>query len=178
MTKRASPRAAAVTLMYDGWQVWDGHYWPVRVGGDVVASIEFVQRSDAHAVEPDTPLGMEHVDAFRYRATARVLDTMDAVILDLGSFRALRWIRPDEGPGDFEQGATVSLDLNLGLNGWPGSSWTIRAAELYGIERRWHIERILRHTQGSDEVTEIDEAAMQTVDSSTQYCLLECSLLS
>jgi hypothetical protein len=177
MSEQARGRSPVVTLMYEGWQVWDGHYWPVRVGGDVVASIEFVQRSAPHPVEPGAPLHLEHIDSFRYLATARVLDTTDAVVLDLGSFRALRWVRPGEGPGDFETGAAVSLELNLGLNGWPDSPWTNRAADRYGTEHHWHVERILRVTTGRDDATEIDEAAMETVDSVNQYCLLECSLV-
>lgn len=178
MREQLKTLPGTATLLYDGWQVWDGHYWPVRAGGDLVASIEFAQRSVARPVEPTTELGIEQIDGCRYRATAKVLDTVDAVVLDLGAFRVLRWVRPGEGPGDFVAGDTVSLDLNLALNGWPDSPWTNRAAELYGTEHRWHIIRILRFTQGSSDVTEITEAAMETVESSGQYCLLECSLIS
>ena len=166
-----------VVLMYDGWQVWDGEYGPVQVGGEFVASIESVQRSAPEPVEQDAQLLIEHTDANWCRATARVLDTDGAVVLDLGSFKALRWVRPGESPGDFTTGDTVSLDLSLNLNAWQGSPWTNRATDLYGTDHRWHVERIVRITQGLDDAVEISEAAMETVDSAHQYCLLHCSLV-
>lgn len=178
MSEQVAARPADVTLMYEGWQVWDGHYGPVRVGGHFVASVEFVQRSALRDVQAGSPLQIEHTGANHYRVTAEVLDTTGAVVLDVGSFRALRWVRPGETPGDFETGATVALGMSLNLNGWPDSSWTNRAAERYGIEHRWNVARILRVTEGrDDDAAEINEASMETVESSNQYCLLDCALI-
>ena len=175
--KRISSRAPRVTLVYDGWQVWDGQYGPVRVGGDFRASLEFVQRSALRPAGPAAQLRLEHTDTNWYRASAKVLDSRDAVVLDFGSVRALRWVRPGESPGDFATGATVSLELSLSLNGWEGSPWTTRAAQQHGTDHLWHVERILRKSKRTDESTEIDEAAMETVDSAYEYCLLQCVLL-
>ena len=176
-SEQVAARPAGIILMYDGWQVWDGQYGTVRVGGDLVASVEFVQRSDPRPVQNGSRLQVEHTRANGYLVTAEVLDTTGAVVLDLGSFRALRWVRPGEGPGDFIPGTTVALELSLSLNGWPDSPWTNRAAEQYGTNHRWHVERILRLSTGREDATEIDEASMETVDSSAQYCLLECSVV-
>jgi hypothetical protein len=169
--------AAPVTLMYEGWQVWDNQYGPVRVGEDFTASVEFVQRSPLRTAETGAEPQIEHVVANRYVATARVLDTIDAVVLDLGSLRALRWVRPGESAGDFTIGTTVSLDLSLSLNGWDDTPWTNRAAELYGTNHTWHVRRIVRRTIDQDDAEDIAEASTETVDSAHQYCLLECSLL-
>lgn len=187
MTSEQVPtQSTGVTLMYSGWQVWDGqygqtlddpHYRPVRADGEMVASVEFVQRSAPRTVQSGSPLQVEHTGANWYLATAEVLDTTDAVVLDLGAFRVLRWVRPGEGPGDFVPGTTVALELSLNLNGWPESPWTKRAAELYGTDHRWQVERIVRITTDHDDATEIDEASMETVDGVTQYCLLDCSLV-
>lgn len=171
------PSATPVTLLYDGWQVWDGQFGRVRVGGDLVASIEFVQRSGLTVVDASSPPRLEQLGENRYRATAHVLDTAGAVVLDLGALKALRWVRPGESPGDFETGATASLDLSLSINGWPDTPWTNRAAELYGTDHRWHVQRIARMTIDGAEAVEIDAADTDTVDSSSQYCLLECTLL-
>lgn len=168
--------AAPVTLMYEGWQVWDGQYWPVRVGEDFVASVEFVQRSPLRTAATGAEPQVEHVVANRYVATARVLDTIDAVVLDLGSLRALRWVRPGESAGDFTVGATVAFELSLNLNGWDDTPWTNRAAELYGTNHKWHVHRIVRRTIDQDDAEDIAEASIEAVDSATQYCLLECSL--
>lgn len=116
MSERAAP--PSVTLMYEGWQVWDGVYGPVRVGEEFTASVEFVQRSPLSTVELAAEPHVEPLIANRYLATARVLDTADAVVLDLGSLRALRWVRPGESAGDFVAGTTVSLELSLNLNAW------------------------------------------------------------
>lgn len=94
MNDEGDPRTDPVVLAYPGWQVWDGHYWPVRVGGELVASVEFVQRSRPEAAEPGAEPRIEPTGENNYRATARVLDAAGAVVLDLGSLRALRWI-PD-----------------------------------------------------------------------------------
>ena len=169
--------ATPVTLMYEGWQVWDGQYGPVRVGEDFVASVEFVQRSPLRTVETGAEPQVEHVVANRYVATARVLDTIDAVVLDLGSLRALRWVRPGESAGEFTVGTTVEIELSLSLNGWDDTPWTNSAAELYGTNHRWHVQRIVRRTIDIDHAEEIAEASIETVDSATQYCLLECALL-
>ena len=176
-TNDTNARTDTVVLMYPGWQVWDGQYWPVRVGGEFVASVEFVQRSTPEDAGPGSKLQVEHTGSNWYRATAQVLDATDAVVLDLGSVRALRWIRPGEDSGDFAEGDTVSLDLSLSLNGWPDSAWTRRAAEQFGTDLRWRVERIVRLTDDLDDPTDIDEAAMETVDAGNQYCLLYCSLL-
>ena len=168
---------SAVVLMYEGWQVWDGEFGRVYVAGEFGASVEFVQRSALEGAEPGATLQIQRTHSNWYRATARMLDTTDAVVLDLGPFRALRWVRPGESPGDFTTGDTVSLDLSLNLNAWQGSPWTNRAADLYGSDHRWRVERIVRTTQGLDDAVEIDEAAMETVDGTYQYCLLHCTLV-
>jgi hypothetical protein len=166
---------APVTLMYDGWQVWDGVFGPVRVGGDVVASVEFVQRSALTTVETGSRPHIEHLTENRYLATALVLDTSDAVVLDLGALRALRWVRPGETPGDFETGTTAALEITLSLNGWTDTPWTNRAAKLYGTDHRWRVDRIVRKTIGVEGAQDIEEAAIETVDSAHQFCLLECT---
>lgn len=163
--------------MYEGWQVWDGQYGPVRVGEDFVASVEFVQRSPLRAAEPGAEPHLAHVSANRYVATARVLDTTDAVVLDLGSIRALRWVRPGESAGDFTVGTTVALELSLNLNAWDDTPWTNRAAELYGTDHTWHVHRIVRRTTEQDDAEDIVEASMEAVDSARQYCLLDCSVV-
>ncbi|WP_183093218.1 hypothetical protein [Nocardioides stalactiti] len=169
--------AGTVVLMYEGWQVWDGQYWPVRVGGELVASVEFVQRSTPTSVEPDSSPRVEHIEGNRYRAIARVLDATDAVVLDLGALRALRWIRPGETAGDFSTGDLVSVDLSLSLNGWPTSSWTHRAAELHGTDHRWHVERIVYVTGNPGDAVDLEEASMTTVDADDEHCLLFCTLV-
>lgn len=166
-----------LTLMYEGWQVWDGQYGPVQVGEDFSASVEFVQRSPMRSVAIGTEPQVKHIVENRYLATARVLETSDAVVLDLGSLRALRWVRPGESAGDFAAGTTVALELSLSLNGWDDAPWTNRAAALYGTNHRWRVHHIVRRTIDIDDAEEIAEAAIETVDSATQYCLLECSLL-
>lgn len=174
-----TPRAL-LTLMYEGWQVWDGDFGElgvVRAGGEVVASIEFVQRSEVRRVAPESALRLEHLEANRYRAVARVLDTEDAVVLDLGGARALRRVRRDEGPGDFTTGETVSVEVTLGFNGWPDAPWTRKAADAHGTDHRWLVHRITRFSSDHDGAEEIDEASTDTVDSAGEYCLLECSLV-
>lgn len=177
MTREQEPAPPPVILMYEGWQVWDNPFGVVRVGGDVVASVEFVQRSALAMIDTDAEPQIEQIDTNRYLATAKVLDTTDAVVLDLGALRALRWVRPGESPGDFRSGSTVALELSLSLNGWPDTPWTNRAAELYGSDHTWRVQRILRLTIDGDNATEIDEASIEAVDSAAQYCLLECSLI-
>jgi hypothetical protein len=169
--------AAPVILMYVGWLVWDGQFSPVRVGGDMVASVEFVQRSALGAVEAGSAPEIEHLGENRYVAIAKVLDTTDAVVLDLGALRAVRWVRPGETPGDFQAGTTVSLELSLNLNAWQGDPWTNRAAALYGTDHRWLVQRIVRKTVDRDDAQEIEVADTETVESSGQYCLLECTLI-
>ena len=168
-----------VTLLFEGWHVWSNDYGRVRVGGEFTGSVEFHQRSALEAVEPGRALGIEHLGEIRYRATARVLDTTDdVVVLDLGAFRALRWVRPGETAGDFEAGTTVSLELLLGLDVWEGDPWVTRAAELHGSDHRWRVQSIVRRTKDSDDAVEIEEATIETVDGITQYCLLDCLLLA
>lgn len=172
MTERVAP--PLVTLMYEGWQVWDGTYGPVRVGESFAASVEFVQRSPLGTVKPGAEPHIEPLVANRYHATARVLDTTDAVVLDLGALRAMRWVRPGESAGDFIAGTTVSLELGLNLNAWDDAPWTNRAGELYETNHVWHVRRIVLRTIDSDDSAEIAEASMETVDSARQYCLVDC----
>ncbi|MCW2766091.1 MAG: hypothetical protein JWO11_2050 [Nocardioides sp.] len=54
MTREQEPARPPVTLMYAGWQVWDYPFGVVRVGGDVVASVEFVQRSALDLIDRGT----------------------------------------------------------------------------------------------------------------------------
>lgn len=167
-----------VTLWYAGWQVWDGEFGEIRVGGDFAASVEFVPRSSLELAESNTDAQIRHLHSNWYRATAMVLDTSgEAVVLDLGAFRALKWIRPGEGSGGFHPATTVNLELSLNLSGWMDTPWTNRAAELYGSNHTWRVHRILRFSVGDDTGTEIDEAVIETVDSVDQHCLLECSLV-
>lgn len=170
-----------LTLMYSGWQVWDGQYLddshlPVRVGHTFDATLEFVQRSPLRLVDGNSRLGVEHIEETWYQAVAKVLDTSDAVVLDFGNFRALRWVRPGESPGDFRTGDVVTLKVSLGLNGWVDTPWTDRAAAAHGALHRWRVEHIARRTIGSNESTPILEASMATVESSEQYVLLTCTL--
>ena len=91
--------------------MWSHDYGRVRVGGEFTSSVEFHQRSALDPVERGRDLGIEHLGDFRHRTTARVLDTADdVVVLDLGAFRLLRWVRPGGTAGDFEPGTTVSLE--------------------------------------------------------------------
>ncbi|TYL51502.1 hypothetical protein FXB39_09800 [Nocardioides sp. BGMRC 2183] len=165
-------------MTYDDWLVWDGAYGPVRVGGDFVASVEFIQQSSLLPVAAAAQPHLEHISESRYLATARVLDTEGAVVLDLGALRALRWVRPGETPGDFETGMLARFELFLGLNPWDNTPETNRAAELYGTDHRWHVHRIVLKTVGQDGEREIDSADTDTVDSdSEEYCLLECTVV-
>lgn len=174
MTSRTlKQRADTVVVTYEGWQVWDGQYWPVQVGGRLVASVEFHQRSEVEPARLGDVPHIEHIDSNTYRACARVLSTSDeAVVLDLGFFRAVRWIRPGEDAGDFSEGAVVSLNLSLNLNAWPRSEWTNRAASQYGTKHSWHVERIVRVTPGVDDAIDIEAAETTTVESDLQNCLL------
>lgn len=173
-----SGSAESVVLMYVGWLVWDGAYGPVRVGGDFVASVEFVQRSSLLPVAPGAQPHLEHISESRYLATARVLDTEGAVVLDLGALRALRWVRPGETPGDFEPGMMATFEVLLALNAWDNTPETNRAAELYGTDHRWRVHRIVLKAVGSDGELELDSADTDTVDSDDQkYCLLECTVV-
>ena len=170
-----------LTLMYSGWQVWDGQYLddshlPVRVGHAIDATLEFVQRSPLSLVDEKSRLGVEHIEETWYRAVARVLDTSGAVVLDFGNFRALRWIRPGETPGDFRTGDVASLKVSLGLNGWVGAPWVDRAVAAYGAKHRWRVDGMSRRTIGSSESTPIFEASTASVESSDQYVLLTCTL--
>lgn len=165
-----------VTLMYAGWQVWDAPYGVIRVGETFSAAVEFVQRSTLREAGPDHRVGMRHVADNVYVATARVLHTTEVVVLDLGSVRAIRWVRPGEGSGGFEPGGVVALELSLGLNAWDQSSWTEWASDHYGTNHEWLVERILRKDTNGNEAMEIAEASIKTVDSVGQYCLLDCQL--
>lgn len=169
--------SSTITLMYSGWQVWDGAYGPVRVGENFVASVEFVQRSPLRHVDAGAKPQIERVVDNRYRAIVHVLDTTDAVVVDLGLLRALRWVRPGETPGDFSPGTVAALDLSLNLNAWDETPWTNRANQLYGTNHKWHVQRIVRRTIDQDDDEEIAEAVTETVDSALQYCLLDCTLL-
>ena len=100
-------QAATVVLTYEGWQVWDGQYWPVQVGGKLVASVEFHQRSEVEPARLGDVPHIEHIDSNNYRVVAQVLAATEAVVLDLGFFRAVRWIRPGEDAGDFGEGAVA-----------------------------------------------------------------------
>lgn len=177
MSGGVSEGASVVTVMYDGWLVWDGTYGTVAVGGELAASIEFVQGSTPRVLAPDAPLGLEHLGGNRYHVVANVLDATEAVVMDLGPFRVLRWVRPDETAGEFTKGARVALEVSLNLNGWPDSAWTTRADELYHTQHRWQVHRIVRTTAGHDDSTDVEEASTENVDSARQYCELECSLL-
>lgn len=49
------------------------------------------------------------------------------------------------------------------------------AAQLYGTDHTWRVHRIVRRTIGVEDADEIDEATIEAVDSSEQYCLLACT---
>jgi hypothetical protein len=170
-------RPPTITLMYSGWQVWAGEHGPVRAGGELTASVEFVQRSRPRVAQSGRRPLLEHTRENWYQAVASVLDTTDAVVLDLGAFRALRWVRPGEGTGDFQRETAVEFELSLNINPWTDSPWTNRAADLYGTNYRWSVDRILRFSTATGEAVELDEATMETVESSAQYCLLDCVVL-
>jgi hypothetical protein len=68
-------------------------------------------------------------------------------------------------------------ELSLDLNPWPDSPWTTRAADLYGTNHIWSIDRIVRFTTTSGETIELEEANMDTVESFGQYCLPDCVVL-
>ncbi|TYL51503.1 hypothetical protein FXB39_09805 [Nocardioides sp. BGMRC 2183] len=164
--------------MYEEWMVWGLEYGPVRVGGDFVASVEFVQRSALRPAAPGAQPHLEHISESRYLATARVLDTAGAVVLDLGTFRALRWVRPGETAGDFETGMMATFEVVLALNAWADTPETNRAAQLYGTDHRWRVHRIVLKTIDTGEEQELEEADIDTVDSDDQkYCLLECTVV-
>lgn len=177
-SEHRAARPDPIRLMYSDWQVWAGEHGLVRVGGDFTASIEFVQRSPLQVGQEGAIPHLSHLRDNWYRAVVAVLDTTDAVVLDLGGgLRALRWIRPGEGPGDFVPGSVVEFDLSLNLNPWTDAPWTTRAAHLYDTDHRWLVRRIVRSNNDGSDPVDLEEATMDTVASSGQYCLLDCTLL-
>lgn len=131
------------TLMYEGWQVWDGTYGHVRTGADFVASVEFVVHSRVQVVEPGIQPSLRQIEDNQYLAVAKVLDTTDAVVLDLGVLRALKWVRPGETADPFAPAITVAMKLSLSLNPWEDTPWTNRAAQLHSTNHRWRVHRIV-----------------------------------
>lgn len=170
-------REPRVTVMYEGWQVWDGVYGPVAVGGVVTATVEFVLRSRPVPTAAGVHPSMRHLGANRYGVTATVRDVGEAVVLDLGPLRVLSWVRPGEAPTGFEAGRAVAAEIGLGLNPWDDTPWTLRAVAEHGAAARLQVEGITRHGPGPDDVTDLSTATTDTVDSASQYCLLDCRIL-
>lgn len=166
-----------VTIMFEGWQVWDGVYYPVVVGQGFTATVEFSPGTAPVVVDSSTSLSMTYLGESRYAVTARVLDATDAVVLDLGPLRIMKWIRPGEAQTDYTTGDTVSLEVMLGLNAWDGSPWTNRAIVEHGAEVRLHVDRITLWGPGHESGTELTEATTDTVDSAHEHCLLDCRVL-
>lgn len=99
-------------------------------------------------------------------------------VLEVGELRLLRWTRPDEDVDDLVEGTKVEFEAKLNLNPWAESDWSQDAASAHAVNHRWRVERITRHSVDDEGSTEILECSTATVDSATQYCLLDCTLLS
>jgi len=173
---QAGSQGLVITVMYEGWLVWDGVYGPVELGAALPTTVEFLPRTPV-VLSADREPTMRHLAKNRYQVTAKVLDATDAVVLDLGPLRVLKWVRPGETAGDFTAGEMVTLEVALGLNPWDETPWTTRAISQHHAETRLRVERITLWGLEDDFVTELTEATTDTVDSATEYCLLECQVL-
>ncbi len=100
--------------MFEGWQVWDGVYYPVVVGQAFDATVEFSRGTAPVVVDSRKPPSMTHLGRSRYAVTATVLDATDAVVLDLGPLRIIKWVRPGEAQTDYTTGDSVTLEVMLG----------------------------------------------------------------
>lgn len=167
-----------LTLMLDGWLVWDGLYGPFHIGDEFLASVEFAPVSTPQAVEPGTHHSLRHLGGNRYAAVGLVHEAPQIRVLEVGKFRLVRWSRPDESADDaLVDGATVELEAKLNLHPWAESEWSRNAASTYATEVRWRIDRITRFSVDGGDPTDVPECSIETVDSATQYCLLECVML-
>lgn len=173
MPRKSGQPAEPVVLMYDG--ALAGALGRVRVGDHLRSSVEFVERSTPRRVEDGLEPGVAHLDVNRYRVVARVLEVTDAVVVvDLGVLRALRWVAPGAS-SNFVAGTTVSFELSLSLNSWADNEpVTNRAAELFGTDHVWHVQRITGVPIHGGASEEIDEASFDTVEGVFRHCLLEC----
>lgn len=175
----APPSAVGTTLhlMLDGWLVWDGLYGPLRVGEVFVASVEFAPASTPRAVEPGAQHSWRHVTGNRYMMVGLVHEGPQVRVLEVGDLRLLRWARPDEAADPLVDGTTVEVEAKLNLNPWAESDWSRTAASTHATDLRWRIDRITRFSVDGEVPAEIAECSIETVDSATQYCLLDCTLL-
>lgn len=98
-------------------------------------------------------------------------------VLEVGDPRLLRWARPDEATDPLVDGTTVEVEVKLNLNPWAESDWSRTAASTHATDLRWRIDRITRFSVDGGVPAEIAECSIETVDSATQYCLLDCTLL-
>lgn len=176
MRRESGQPVEPVTLMYDG--ALAGSLGRVRVGKEFRSSVEFIERSAPEIVEGNEAPQATYLDANRYLVTAKVLEaTTSVVVVDLGILRALRWVAPG-ATSSFTEGTTATFESSLGLNAWADDQpVTDRAAEMFGTNHKWHVQRIIgvpRHGGGS---VEIDEASFDTVEGVFRHCLLECLLM-
>lgn len=169
--------APVLTIVFPGWQVWDGVYDPVSVGQAFTATVESSFVTVPVVVDSGKRPSMMHLGESRYAVTATVLAATDAVVLDLGPLRVIDWVRPGEARTGYTTGDTVTAEVVLGLNAWDGSSWTNSAIEEHAAEVRLHVDRITLWGPGHESGTELTEATMGTVDSAYEHCILDCRVL-
>lgn len=164
----------SVVLMLDGWLVWDGLYTPLRVGEEFSASVEFAPLSDPTATLDGTRL--DHLAGNRYSVVAEIRGHSDDVVaLSVDDFTMLRRRHPDDAFSDMPAGSRVSLELGLNLNPWAEEPWARNAAVEYSADLTWCVEQISLVGSDQRKPIQIDEANIDTVESSDQHCLVTCT---
>lgn len=184
MTKRSTPvpqkgsadGLSSLVLMLDGWLVWDGLYTPLWAGDEFRASLEFAPLTSPTTTHDAARL--DHIADNRYAVVAEVLGYDDDVVaLGVDDFTMLRRRHPDDAFTTAPSGSHVSLEVGLNLNPWAEEPWSRRAAAIYSADLTWRVERITLVDSGKPESVDINEASIDTVNSSEQHCLLTCTRL-
>lgn len=119
-------------LLIDSGSVLSGVHAGIRVGGVIVANVEFAESSEARQVGAERAPGIIAIDSAAARVVARVLETTQVVVLDIGAMRVARWRPPWGQEPSYTVGDTVELDVRLSL-GSPEERWVVDA------DRRWNL---------------------------------------
>jgi hypothetical protein len=174
-TARVALWGSAIFVGFDGWQVWSGEYGDVKVGNEIVSSIEFTERgavTELPADRPTTPR-RDWVGRSTYRATAEVVEVGESVVLDLGDLKVMQWARPTGAADRYRLGEHVELELDLGLNAWNDAPWVYEVARRHDVVYRLRVDEIASYADASSRPRLVEKASRTTVPD-TGYCMLRC----
>lgn len=166
---------SAIFVRLDAWQVWSGEYGDVRVGGEIVSSIEFTERGTVTTLPSDRPTApiREWVGQHRYRATAEVVEVGESVVLDLGDLKVMQWARPTGAADRYRLGEHLELHLDLSLNAWHDAPWVYELARRLDVVYRLRVDEIASYADTSSRPRLVERASTTTVPDGG-YCILRC----